>query len=243
MTIEREFHFTYFRAWAELLVSVVLFTGSACSQDIVAGNRSVQPTISIQQLMVPAKAEKELEKAKAAFQKGEYAISKAYVEKALERYPGYAVALVLRGIMNKGEHKLDLARMDLERAINSDPGLGLSYVVLAGVHNDQANFQEADKTIKHALSLGEVSWRTYYEAARAAAGNHDVGSALFHIRKAQELGPSKIPEIHLMKAYILVLAGKPKQAIPVLKHVLSIDPSGPCSEKARSLLAELQVQK
>ena len=200
-----------------------------------------QSTVSAAQLRVPEKARNALQKARDAATKKNTADAARYVDKALQLYPLYAEALAMRAVLER-EKDPKTALVDAKKAVEYDPNSGPGYVALGSVYTTLARFDEAVRSLDHAIALIPVSWQGYYEMSRALAGKRDYTAALRHIERACSLAPKSYPFFHLSKAAIFLGLNNSSATAAELQGYLREDPNGEKAVEARRMLDKLQVE-
>ena len=88
-------------------------------------------TVSMVSLAAPKEAKKAYDKGMDFLKKKKFADAQDGFEKAVELYPGYAVAWYELGRLRVSQDQLDIARGSFEQAIKSDPKFVLPYMSLA----------------------------------------------------------------------------------------------------------------
>lgn len=182
-----------------LVCAYLLFAQYGRGQTVSA----FEPVVPVQQLRVPAAAITELAKADRAYTKGDLPAARRQVERVVNKNPFFARALVLRGIINADEQKLDESCADLEKAIEYEPTLFGAYVALGRTYNNMGRWKDAGRVVGYALTLQPNSWPAEYELARSEAGQQRFTSALEHLVRVQRFSPQDSHEPEMLKAYIL----------------------------------------
>ena len=200
-----------------------------------------QNAISVTQMNVPGKARRLLEKAQQAWGKSHIDEAFGFVEKALVCYPNYAKALVLRGIlrMQKGDNKD--AQPDLEKAVQLDYSNDLGFVALASLYNNEGEYDRAQQTLDHSMSLNPKSWQAALEMARAQLGKKDYGAAVRTLDRAAMLTPPSVNILALYRAQALIGLNDYQGAIGQLETYLSKSAQNDRNaEMARNTLTKLK---
>ena len=200
-----------------------------------------QSTVSAAQLRVPEKARNALQKARNAATKKNTADAARYVDKALQLYPLYAEALAMRAVLER-EKDPETALLDAKKAVEYDPNDGMGYVALGSVYTALSRFDEAVRSLDHAIALMPASWQGYYEMSRALAGKRDYIEALRHLERACSLAPKSYPFFHLSKAVIFLGLSNGSAALVELQGYLREDPNGEKAVEARRIVDKLQVE-
>lgn len=197
-------------------------------------------TVSLSQMKVPGKARRMLEKAEEAFHKMRLDDAFGFVQKALTEYPDYAKALTLRGILHMQQGDNKDAQPDLEKAVQLDYGDDLGFIALASLYNNEGEFDRAEQTLEHGMSLNPKSWQAGMEMARAQIGKKDFGAAIRSLDRVQPLAPPTLSVMHLFRAQALIGLKDYHSASSELETYLSKSPEGPNSDQARTTLAQIR---
>jgi tetratricopeptide (TPR) repeat protein len=198
-------------------------------------------TVSVAQMLVPERAQKEYRKARQAFVAGKNAEALPYLDNALQIAPEFAAALTLRGIIEMDGLHLADAEESLEQAIHHDPNDSAAYLALGVVYNHEARYDDAMNASQHGVSLSPRSWQGYFEMAKAAIGQGMYEKALQFARQAEKLGGSGFAGLHLVKAYALVPLKLYRDAKCELQAYLSRAPKDGSAKQAQSLLAQVNA--
>ncbi len=197
-------------------------------------------TVSLSQMKVPGNARRMLEKAEEAFHKMRLDDAFGFVQKALTEYPDYAKALTLRGILHMQQGDNKDAQPDLEKAVQLDYGDDLGFIALASLYNNEGQFDRAEQTLQHGMSLNPKSWQAGMEMARAQIGKKDYGAAIRSLDRAQPAAPPTMSIMHLLRAQALIGLKNYHDASTELETYLAKSPEGPNSDQARTTLAQLR---
>ncbi|HWR36413.1 MAG TPA: tetratricopeptide repeat protein [Clostridia bacterium] len=193
-------------------------------------------TVSVAQFKVPGKARKEFEKARDLFGKNKLVEARRHADKALELFPTYAEALVIRGILAINDNKLEEGEADLQNAIKYDPNYGMAYIAMGAAMNQARRFEQAKRTIERGIVLAPNSWQAYFEMSRSAIGLGDFEAAEKNASRAETLSSNDYGPIHLVKAHALIGLKRYDEAVTELERFLSKDPANPGAETARAVL-------
>jgi tetratricopeptide (TPR) repeat protein len=155
--------------------------------------------------------------------------------RALQLFPGYYYAFVIRGLANHHIRKYSTAVRDLERAIYENPSYGYAYASLAATYNATGAYREA---------LGPA----YYASRLTFAGDHQLAVAYEHLNDSENAVRSltkviegdpdatQVPDARLRRAKQLLKLGRNELAMHDLKTHLARCPDA----AAKTLLAQLE---
>lgn len=208
---------------------------------MTTGPAGENSSVALSQMQVPAKARKLFEKAMSAFRKSHQADAFSLVQKALHVDPNYAQALALRGVLNLQRGDTLKAQPDLEKAVQLDYSDSMSFVALASLYNDQAQYDHALQVLHHGIRLHPTSWQAWTETARAQIGKREYAEALDSLHKADNSLPGDVYYPHLLKAQALMGLKNAEGAIAEARAYLAKEPTGRNAETARKMLAYLGV--
>ena len=194
--------------------------------------------VSAQEIRVPEKARKALQKAEEAAAKHQYDDAYRNIDKALQVCPTYAQAFAMRGVLERDSHP-DQALVDTETAIKHDPHYGMGYVALGSVLTALGRFDDAVRSLEHAIAMLPASWQGYFEMSRALIGKRNYTAALDQIERASRLTSKDYPFVHLAKADIFFGLHQNDAAAKELEAYLREEPNGPKSLQARQVLDKL----
>ena len=198
-------------------------------------------TVSVAQLKVPQKAQDENKKARESLQKHDLASAWKHVNKALEITPAFAAALTTRGLLELDEGKNDAAIADLEKAVESDAGYGLSFLVLGASYNHLSRFDDAIRALDHGVALMPNNWQGYFELAKAYLGKNNLPAAQKQLDSCSQRAPSDYAPLHLVKANLDLALKNYAEAMSELEAYLDREPNSPQSESARKTLGQVKA--
>lgn len=196
--------------------------------------------VSIVRLREPLKARRLYEKALKAWIHEKPTEAQRGLDQALKVYPTFPEALTLSGGIQGALQQWARAEQSLQAAIQSDSHYSPAYIVLAGIYNAQARFDEAWVAAQQALSAGADNWELQYEIVRALIGKQEYESALAITEGALRLNDHG-SLLHLAKPHALLGLRRYPQAATELSVYLRDEPSGEGSQDARDLLQQVQT--
>jgi tetratricopeptide (TPR) repeat protein len=147
-------------------------------------NSPAQQLVSKNELLTPARAQKEFERAKKDFLHQRYDAAQRDVQRALAICPHCGLAFTFEGILNLHSEEYPQAAQAFQRAIDEDPESGVAYLGLGIIFNAQGRFKEALIPLDRAAPFLQSTWLLNFEAALAhlgvgqsEAGRRDISSA------------------------------------------------------------------
>jgi len=198
-------------------------------------------TVSATSLRVPDKARQHLEKAKAAAIGNRSVECAQEIRRALEIYPDYADAYLLRAIQEANARQYEAAIEDALAAQQRDPKVAWVGVVLAQAYSGQRRFRDALLVLDAVHGREAESWEVQYERTRAITGQGDVPNALLASEKMMRMMPPERIEGHLLRACALQVARRWTEAAAELE--LYLNSSQPQPQRAAVLATLEEIRK
>lgn len=207
---------------------------------------SLATSVSVQELALPPKAQRELEKGFKALAESDYQASQNHFGKVLEADPKFAGAHYGLGASLYSQNKYEQAEAELRKAIELDESVALPYVLLGHLLNDRQRYQEAELLLHAAAERFPNRSGVFYELARASWARGNVTTSEAHLRRAHSLEGCS-PRVHLLLSNVLVVKGDLAGARQEMEEYLTIEPRGARADEVRSKLgllkAELEKEK
>jgi tetratricopeptide (TPR) repeat protein len=197
-------------------------------------------SVSVAQYRVPGKARDEFKKGREALEHRKLDDAARHVAKALEIYPNYSDALMLRGLMALDSTNKDSAIADLEAAIKADSGNSFAHFALGAAYSTESRFDDAIRTLQRGLALSPQSWQGYFELGKAEIGKADYKAAIRSLDRAEGL-TKDFPLVHLVKAHALLALRSYDEAMMELQDFLQAAPKDKQSDEARKMLTQVQA--
>jgi tetratricopeptide (TPR) repeat protein len=194
-----------------------------------------QYAISVEQLQVSPKVRAHLEKARREFGKLDLNAAATEVARVLKLAPRCAQAFTMRAFIELASREFDSAMADAQRATALDPNDALSFLTLATAENSRGEFELAATAAQHALRTQPDLWQAHLEMAKAFYGQEQFGWAL------RELDSFKIdfPDVHLVRANILVRMGRAREAAEEFVAFLGEAPHDSRNERIKKIVASM----
>lgn len=163
-------------------------------------------------------------------------------QQAVKSFPSYYEAFTKIGVANYDLGKFAEAEQALKKAIDVSLGKFLDPLyLLADLYNGQRRYSEAESLARQAVALGDSSWNSHFELARALVGLKRGPEAEASALRARELKPDN-PPVHLVLANAHLLEHNYQAAIQDFDTYLNLEPNGPLSEAVRQNREKLQRQ-
>jgi tetratricopeptide (TPR) repeat protein len=195
--------------------------------------------VSAAQLAVPKKARHEYEKAENAARRNKWAEANQYLQRALDIWPKFAEALVLRAIIERNQYSSKQAITDAEKAVDSDPSYAKAYVVLGAVYTDVNRSDDAVRALDHGERIAPDYWQGYYEMSRTLLLKRDFAGALQQAQKASDVGHTNFAMLHLIKGYAYLGLSNQPAARTELETYVNLEPKSEAALRVRTILERM----
>jgi thioredoxin-like negative regulator of GroEL len=177
----------------------------------------VEATIAARQLLVPARATKELGRSEKAFFSGDTRSSIEHLEKAIRIYPDYAEAHNNLGARFIASDQYDKAVTECEKAIALDPNAVKPHqnlgVALALLHR----YREAEGSARRAMQLDPNSVHIRYLLGRLLSAQEINTSETVELLHQ---AATEIPNARILLVQVLLKRGEVDQAVAELREYL-----------------------
>jgi tetratricopeptide (TPR) repeat protein len=191
--------------------------------------------VSVQQLRVPGKVRRYLNLASQRFAQSNIPAAHQEVERALQVDHSCAAAYSMRAFLNIASRNLNGAIDDAKHAALLDPYDANAYLAQATAYNSLKQFQEAEEASRLALRLRPDLWQGQLELAKALLGQ---GRFVLAWRELDELRKD-FPDIHLVRANVLVSLDRSSEAIEEFGRFLQEAPDDPRNQQVRRIMSQL----
>ena len=192
--------------------------------------------VSVGELLVPAKAAKEVQRSEKALQSGNIRGSAEHLEKAVQIYPDYVQAHNLLGTryMSLGDYQQAVA--EFQKAAAIDPNLAPTYLSLSVAFFFLGNYSDAEAPARRALELDPENTPTRYVLARSLIQQgKGTPEALDLLRQSE----GKFPNASLVLAEVLFHRGDIPQTVAELHQYLNAPQDADNKQRAACWLAQL----
>jgi tetratricopeptide (TPR) repeat protein len=207
-----------------------------------AGGDNMAPgaSISAADLRIPAKAQKEFDRANELISRQDYAKAIQTLNHAIAIYPDYAAAYNNLGTIYSKLGDRAHEREALEKAISINDHLATAYMNLARMDMTAGDFASAEAELKKASSSDPLDGITLVLLAYSEFMEHHFDDAIATSRKAHTL-ESAHAFAHQVAARAFEQKRDDANAIAELELFLKEEPSGQRADSARKELASLQA--
>lgn len=202
---------------------------------------SRQPTVSVHELSMPAKAREALASGqKKIYQDKDAQGALSDFERALSIAPTYFEASYQLGVAYLTLGNLPEAEAAFRKSISSS---GDTYAAadirLGGLLLDSSNFAESEKLVRKGISLDPDFWLGHYELGRALLNQNHVPEALAAAEEAHRLAPN-VPIVYRLLSNIHLLQKNYPALIEDLNAYIELDPDSPAGVRAKQVRDQIQ---
>jgi hypothetical protein len=198
-------------------------------------------SVSVHQLGVPAKAQKEFEKACDLMSgKTDYQGAIDEFDRAIQDYPDYYEAYAMESAAYLALSDAAAAEKALRKSIDLSAGKDpVGLYLLAGLLNSTGRYLEAEGPARQCIALDASSWHGYFELARALLGLGDLEGAQESALEARSQAPDN-PRIILLVANIHGALRDYAAYLQDLDSYLALNPPGPMAGEVRKTRDQVQ---
>jgi len=201
------------------------------------------PTISAEDLSVPAKAREEFAKGMEAYARGEDKEAQQELERAVELYPSYVKAHNNLGVLYLKTGLKPKAATEFSKAVQFDPKFAPGYVNLAKVSISDGDLAAAEPQLKKALQVDPSAINAMVLLCSTEFARKEYSESLLTARHVHQLSQEpQYADTHLVAGEILVIQGKPHDAIADYQMFVTESPADPRVPKVKSLIERLSVK-
>lgn len=192
-------------------------------QALVPGDQSrqsaVRGTISKEELLIPPRAVRELQRSQAAFESGDLRSSTRHLEKALQIYPEYLDAHNNLGAQYIELNEYEKAAVELQKAIQMNPQAAQPFNNLSVALFHLKRYEEAEAAARRGLALNpQHSATRYVLGCILARENRSPLEAMELLRESK----SEFPDSRLVLAEILLRRGAVEEGQRELQEYLAM---------------------
>ncbi len=213
---------------------------STGDDSVRVGMMALSPSVSVGELRVPEKAQKELEKATKQIQQQDFTKALRTLQQAIRDDPNYAGAYNNLGVvyarLGDRDHELD----SLEKAIRLNSHLAQAYANLGRLSIKDGDFSSAERALKIASSCDPMDGITLILLAYSQFMQKEMDQAIATSREAHAL-KSAHAFVHQIAARAYEQKRDRTDAVSELGLFLTEEASGPRADSARKELALLQA--
>lgn len=208
------------------------------------GESSSVPTVSVSDLKVPQKARTEMNKGLELYARGEMEKAATHFEKAVEKYPQYARAYDMLGVIAVKGSDRTKARDLFLKSMQVDGTFQRAYVDLARMHTEDQSYAAAESLLTKAITLNPSDPDAVSLLAATEFANKEYDKALADVQRTHALrNHEQFAEIHLMAGKVLAMQNNPESAIAQFQMFLLEKPDSPQAASVRKALESLTAAR
>jgi tetratricopeptide (TPR) repeat protein len=192
--------------------------------------------ISVAQLRIPAKAVRHLELAAKRFNRMDIRGAENEIDRVLEIDPACSLAFSMRSLMKLAETDSNGAIEDAARAVQLDAHDAHALLTLATAYNNVGEFAKAADAARRAVGMEPEIWQSRLELAKSLYGQGQLAEAL----TALGLVNKDFPDVHLVRADVLMQMGRALEAAKEFEAFLKQAPNDPRGTRIREIVAAVQ---
>lgn len=198
--------------------------------------------ISTNDMNVPPKARKELDKANEAMALQNYKKAKEHLDKSLALYPKYATAYNNLGVLYAKTNDLPNEEAALKQAVSLDDHFAPALLNYGKLCLRQKNFPQAEALLQNAVSVDPTSVESLFLLADAQYMNRHFEAAIVTARQTHSAHehPSFV---HYIAARAHQQQNQQQEALLEFQAFLKEEPKGPRADHVRGDIAKIQSAK
>lgn len=194
---------------------------------------SVAPSVSAEDLNVPAKAQKEFHKASQALAEQDLKKALQHLQKAVAIAPRYVTAYNNLGVvyarMKDVPHELEA----LEKAVSLDEHFAPALLNLGRLCVLQKDFPKAETLLNRAVSVEPTNVESLMLLADSEFMDQHYDAAIGNADKAHSVASTHSAFVHYIAARAYQHENKPQEALSEFLVFLQEEPSGPRADYVR----------
>lgn len=196
--------------------------------------RNKGATVSVQTLLIPAKARNEYEKGIYSLNRGKPSEAEEAFKKAVQIYPRYAESYLRLSVIYADQSRFSEAKNAIDDAAEITRHDSESYAYLGYLYMKEKQPKKAEKTLRKSIRMKRNDWFAQMELGRLLYNRKDYEGAYPHFRLARKLNP-RMPSTHLMLYDDLIRLNRLKQALAELDRFVARFPKNPQAVKMRKM--------
>jgi len=208
------------------------------------GEQSTAPTVSVSDLKVPQKAGTEMKKGLESYAQGDMEKAAAHFEKAVEKYPQYARAYDMLGVIAIKSSDRARARDLFSKSMQVDSTFQPAYVDLARMDTEDQNYAASESLLTKAIAMNPSNPDAVALLAATEFANKEYDKALADVERTHALrNHQQFAEVHLMAGKVLAMQNHRESAIAQFEMFLQEKPGSPQAQSVRKAVASLNAAR
>ena len=201
-----------------------------------------EPTVSVAEMNVPAKARDEMQKGMEAFAKGDMKKAQEKFTKAIAEYPQYARAYSNLGVIAIKEGDRPKAKEMFSKSVEIDGKFLPGYVNLARMDYQDHNYQESEALLQKVMAVNPSLPEALALLASAEFMNKEYEKALADALRAHTLpNHEQFADVHLVAAKVYQMQNHEQEAVNEYQQFLKENPNSPRAPLVQQQVTQLQA--
>ncbi len=196
-------------------------------------------TVSVRQLLIPKKAQKEFEKGMDSAAHGKTDDAIKHWKKSIEIYPQYAESYMQMSWVYANRGDSALATQAAGHAVALAGKSAEAYNYLGYAYWRAGNIPQAQGALEKAVGISNADWFGHFWLGQMLFQQHDALGAYPHLLAASQLRPL-VPEVHILLYNDLLVTGHKRAALAQLDYFLKTFPKDPMVDTVQKTRAILQ---
>jgi len=197
--------------------------------------------VSVTTAQAPQKARQAYEEGLRRVSNGKWDQAETQLRRAVEEYPGYAIAWQALGEVLEEQQRPHEAREAYDKAVAADNGYLNPYMLIAMLAARENDWHDVEAAANKIISLNAFDYpEAYYFQAVARANLGDLAGAERSAREAiTHNAQTRYPQIEKIFGQVLAAQGNLAEASEHLKKYLESSPDASDAQTIRNRLAEI----
>lgn len=209
---------------------------------ISEGTSGGAPTVSSQEFSIPQTARDQMEKGMDSFSRGNMQDATAQIQKAIQIFPGYALAYNNLGVVFISQGDKTSAEKAFQKSIEVDDHFVPGYINLARI-SASARGADAMSFLQKALSIDPNNLDALALLARLQFNQGDFASSLGTVQRVHSLPHEHYADVHLISAEIYQKQNRNPEAIAESELYLKEYPGSPRAQQVRSAIEVIRARR
>jgi len=196
--------------------------------------------VSQNELRAPRRSVRQVEIAERSMDGGDFSAAARAVDKALEIYPAYARAFLLRGRLSEKVGKPREAARSYEKALEGDADAYPAYAALAEIHRLEGDHKALRDVADRWKKAQPLSAAPYYYGALASFQAGQFLVAVDEALMSRRFPHENLPHLNLLLANCYIKLGDPSAAAAQMREFLASRADDPMASEVRRSLEALE---
>jgi len=197
------------------------------------------PTVSVTQLAIPEKADKEYRKGKDSLRERKYPDAIKYFTRAIQIHPAFPQAFNDLGLCYRATGDMQKAENMFLNCLDVDPANMYGRMNLADLYAATGRLSQALRLLEETILLHPGKGEPHMALGKFYFDTGNLPAAEASCRRAADLRGTSA-DVHLLLAKIYHQQGRFDLIVPELEAYLTKDPQGAYAEQVRHNLAKIK---